>query len=95
VRALGPEWTMRAILAFAAVGFVLTAALAWVYDLAPDGIRRTDDLPSAQRAAGLGGRKLEYGPIDEGLYISIGRDDELIWNLADRGTDEIWIARKQ
>lgn len=54
-----PDWTMRAILVLAVIGFVVTVTLAWIYDLTPEGIRRTDDLPEADRS-GLNGRKLDF-----------------------------------
>jgi Tol biopolymer transport system component len=57
-----PGWTMRGVLILAAVGFVLTVVLAWIYDLTPEGVRRTDDLPASARA-GLGGRKLDFAII--------------------------------
>jgi Tol biopolymer transport system component len=55
-----PDRVMRAVLGLGAFGFVLTLVLAWIYDLTPDGIRRTDDLPAAEVGVGLRGRKLDF-----------------------------------
>lgn len=55
-----PGWTMRAVLALSAAGFALTVMLAWIYDLTPEGIRRTDDRTVAGGSYGLNGRKLDF-----------------------------------
>jgi tetratricopeptide (TPR) repeat protein len=36
-----PGWTMPLLIVFSVTGFVLTLALAWIYELTPDGVRRT------------------------------------------------------
>jgi len=41
-----------------ALGFPVTIVLAWVYDLTPQGIRRTDDLPA--EAVRVSGRGLDF-----------------------------------
>jgi len=38
-----PEWSIRAVLGAAVLGFPVTVALAWTYDITPDGIVRTPD----------------------------------------------------
>jgi hypothetical protein len=35
---------MRAVVVFLALGFIVSAILAWVFDITPQGIRRTSDL---------------------------------------------------
>lgn len=45
-----PEWTVRLVLVLALIGFPVTFALAWVFDVTPDGVRRTlpvTELPPA------------------------------------------------
>ena len=41
-----PDWVSRFILLILVIGFVLALTLAWAYELTPDGIRRTDDVPT-------------------------------------------------
>jgi tetratricopeptide (TPR) repeat protein len=36
-----PGWTMALLIVIVAVGFLLTLALAWTFDLTPDGVQRT------------------------------------------------------
>ena len=44
--ALGvPEWVLTWIVVFLLVGFPVAMALAWIFDVGPDGIQRTEPLP--------------------------------------------------
>jgi TolB-like protein/Flp pilus assembly protein TadD len=46
-----PDWAMTMIVIFLLVGFPVAMVLAWVFDVSPDGIQRTEPLPdSAPRA---------------------------------------------
>ncbi len=50
VRALGwPDWILTVLVVGAAVGFPVVVALAWIYEVSPEGFRRTpsEDGPSA------------------------------------------------
>jgi hypothetical protein len=38
-----PPFMMKGVVVFVAVGFVLSAILAWVFDITPQGIKRTAD----------------------------------------------------
>lgn len=42
-----PEWAMTAIVVFLLVGFPIAMVLAWVFDVSPDGIQRTEPMPHA------------------------------------------------
>ncbi len=58
---MAPGWVMSALVAAAIIGTPVTAVLAWVYDLTPKGVEKTQalasDLPSV---APLGGRTIDY-----------------------------------
>ena len=41
-----PVWTVRLVILALVLGFPIAVILAWAYDITPDGIKRTDDLPS-------------------------------------------------
>ena len=43
-----PDWAITAVLAAAALGFPLALALAWIFDITPEGIVGPDD--SSDRA---------------------------------------------
>ena len=50
--ALGvPEWVLSWIVVFLLVGFPIAMALAWIFDVGPDGIQRTEPLPEEAPAA--------------------------------------------
>jgi hypothetical protein len=36
-----PLWIMRAVVVFLALGFVLSAILSWIFEITPEGIKRT------------------------------------------------------
>jgi adenylate cyclase len=42
-----PNWTVRLVVLGLVLGFPLVALLAWIYDVTPAGIKRTEDLLSA------------------------------------------------
>src|SRR5262245_3153095 len=51
-----PPWSQRALIVLITVGFPITLALAWIFDVTPKGIVRTGDAPTV----GLNrGRKLD------------------------------------
>ncbi len=53
-----PDWVLRLVVVLLLVGFPVAIALAWVYELTPHGIRRTQDLESVLRGPGRPGRLL-------------------------------------
>src|SRR4051812_25554309 len=42
-----PNWTVRMVVLALGLGFPFCAILAWVYEITPAGIKRTDDFPAA------------------------------------------------
>jgi TolB-like protein len=46
-----PEWAMTFIVVFLMVGFPIAMVLAWVFDVGPEGIQRTEPLPQSAPAA--------------------------------------------
>ncbi len=41
-----PGWVMKAFVVFLALGFVLSVIIAWVFEMTPEGIKRTADISS-------------------------------------------------
>ena len=37
-----PEWTMKLVIILLVAGFPLTSILSWIFDLTPEGIKKTD-----------------------------------------------------
>jgi TolB-like protein/Flp pilus assembly protein TadD len=46
-----PEWAMTFIVVFLLVGFPVAMVLAWVFDVGPEGIHRTEPMPDGPPAA--------------------------------------------
>jgi serine/threonine-protein kinase len=55
-----PGSILRAVFIVLGLGFPVTLVLAWVYDLTPEGIQRTDDIPESARGRRLTGRGLDF-----------------------------------
>jgi TolB-like protein/Tfp pilus assembly protein PilF len=45
-----PDWAMTFLVVFLLAGFPIAMVLAWVFDMSPQGIQRTEPLPEAQAA---------------------------------------------
>ncbi|HKL53959.1 MAG TPA: hypothetical protein VJ902_08370, partial [Wenzhouxiangellaceae bacterium] len=62
---MAPDWVMTALLTASVVGAPVTAVLAWIYDLTPDGVRKTtatapDVSPDVAAFTSIGGRWVDY-----------------------------------
>jgi len=55
-----PSGSLKTILIVIALGFPVTLVLAWIYELTPKGLRRTDDIPETDKIIPLSGRGLDF-----------------------------------
>ncbi len=55
-----PNWIVRAIVVVLALGFPVALVLAWAFELTPEGIVKTDDLPPGKSIRWQTGRKLDF-----------------------------------
>lgn len=62
-----PSWVMKALLALLVLGFPLAVALAWAFELTPEGVRRTEPLDSPEARAPEDRRRVGHG-----LNITLG-----------------------
>ncbi|MFO7853594.1 MAG: FlgO family outer membrane protein [Bacteroidota bacterium] len=44
-----PGWTLKLVIILLSAGFVITALLSWVYDIYPDGIKKTDKIKKSDK----------------------------------------------
>ncbi len=62
-----PDWSIRAVVFFAIVGFPIALVLAWAFELTPEGVRRTEPVDSPDARAPEQhrqvGRGLDYAII--------------------------------
>ena len=56
-----PPCMMKAIVVFLALGFILSAILAWVFDITPQGIKRTADISPTKRLRSFGSSRRTPG----------------------------------
>jgi len=53
-----PEWLMKALLFFLAIGFPIAALFAWAYEMTPEGIKREKDVDRSVSITQDTGQKL-------------------------------------
>src|SRR4051812_6184655 len=68
-----PNWTIRLVILLLVTGFPVALIIAWAFELTPEGLKRTDEIPRPQR----GGRVwivvvVAAGLISAGLFF-LGR----------------------
>jgi TolB-like protein/tetratricopeptide (TPR) repeat protein len=62
-----PEWVFRALVLLVALGFALAVVFAWAFELTPEGLKRTHEVPHEHSITHVTGRKLDFTII--GLLI--------------------------
>jgi TolB-like protein/Tfp pilus assembly protein PilF len=55
-----PEWVMKTLLLFLALGLPLAIVFAWAFELTPEGLRREKDVDRSQSITEQTGKKLNY-----------------------------------
>src|ERR1700716_1240466 len=53
-----PNWCVRLVIVLLALGFPVALILAWAFELTPEGIKRTEDVPIHKSIRHHTGRKL-------------------------------------
>ncbi|HEY5623859.1 MAG TPA: hypothetical protein VIV14_08855, partial [Gammaproteobacteria bacterium] len=69
-----PEWAHRLVVILAVVAFPIVVILAWIFDVSPGGITRTEDyraLPSSNRATSAAGSAQRLPPPADTAVASI------------------------
>ena len=66
-----PDWILRVIILLIGIGFVLALFLSWAFELTPQGVVRTDDVPAAESVTKVTGQKLNY-VIIAALVLALG-----------------------
>jgi TolB-like protein/Tfp pilus assembly protein PilF len=54
-----PPWTGRAAVLLAVIGFPITMLIAWAYEITPDGLKPTDEVPARQSIGAQTGKRLD------------------------------------
>jgi serine/threonine-protein kinase len=77
-----PEWVNRLVLIVMAVGFPLVVIFAWVYEITPEGLKPTVEVPHGESIRKLTGRRLDRAII---AVLAVA--------LAYFVIDKFWIAK--
>ena len=64
-----PNWTVRLVVLLLGLGFPITLVLAWTFELTPEGIKRTEEVPVHQSIAHRTGRKLDFTIISVLTFV--------------------------
>src|SRR5262245_41038729 len=65
-----PAWFARIVLLLLAIGFVAALVISWIYELTPEGLKRTDEVPASESVAMATGKRLDRMVL-VGLAIAI------------------------
>lgn len=79
-----PNWTVRLIVIALILGFPIALILSWIFDITPQGIRRTDE---SERAAGLDVSGVVTSPVPEKSIAVLPFE-----NLSDNKENEYFAA---
>src|SRR6185312_10740086 len=55
-----PGWVMKVFVALIAAGFPIALALAWAFELTPEGIKRTDEVATHESITRRTGQKIDF-----------------------------------
>ncbi len=66
-----PEWVMRVFSFFIIAGFPVTLILSWAYEITPDGMRPSHEVPATESITHVTGRKLDFAIIGA-LVLALG-----------------------
>src|SRR5205807_2882992 len=66
-----PTWAVRLVVLLLIIGFPVALILAWAFELTPEGIKRTDEVPPGQSHRRSTSRKLDFAIIGV-LILVIG-----------------------
>jgi TolB-like protein/Flp pilus assembly protein TadD len=80
-----PNWGVRVIIVTAVLGFPVSVFLAWIYDITPSGIKRTEDLPAADEIPEKSIAVLPFENLSddrENSFFAEGVHDDILSSLA-------------
>ena len=55
-----PNWVVRAIVVLLVIGFPVALTFAWAFELTPEGIMKTDEVPPGKSIRWKAGRKIDF-----------------------------------
>jgi TolB-like protein/Tfp pilus assembly protein PilF len=64
-----PSWAVRLVIIFVILGFPIALVLAWIFELTPEGLKRTEEVGPHESIARSTGRKLDFLIIAVLLFV--------------------------
>jgi TolB-like protein/Tfp pilus assembly protein PilF len=58
-----PNWVVRLVIVLLVLGFPVALVLAWAFEITPEGIRKTDEVPAGKSIRWKAGRKIDFAII--------------------------------
>ncbi len=66
-----PDWVLKTVIVLIAIGFPFALLFAWAFEITPEGIKKTRDVPVSASVTGSTGRKLDF-VIIAALVVALG-----------------------
>jgi TolB-like protein len=66
-----PDWVFKTVIALIGIGFPFALLFAWAFEITPDGVKKTRDVPLTSSVSGTTGRKLDF-VIIAALVFALG-----------------------
>ena len=83
-----PNWGLRLIIILLVLGFPIALVLSWAFDITPQGIKRTEDLPPKPAPPLIPEKSIAVLPFEnlsddqQNTYLADGIQDDILSNLA-------------
>ena len=58
-----PNWVVRLVVLLLVLGFPVALILAWAFEITPEGVRKTDEIPPGKSIRWKAGRKIDFAII--------------------------------
>ena len=65
-----PDWAIKSPVAVLAVGLPIALVFAWVYEITPDGVRKTSEVDASGSLAHSTGRRMDAMTVMERLVLT-------------------------
>lgn len=66
-----PDWVLKTVIVLIGIGFPFALLFAWAFEITPDGVKKTRDVPITASVTGSTGRKLDF-VIIAALVVALG-----------------------
>ena len=86
-----PAWVFRVLVLLVVLGFALAVAFSWAFELTPEGLKRSHEVPHEHSITHVTGRKLDFAIIGL-LIVALGVSVYLNLREAPRGGRSASIA---